>query len=44
MHYPSEIRLSDYSKSGENLTNNDDVIICPQYVNVEFFNLVVFLL
>ena len=41
MHHPSEIRLSDSSKSGENLTNKDKVVICQQYVNVEFFDLAV---
>ena len=37
MYYPSEIWLSDCSKSDGNLTNNDNVIICRQYVVVEFF-------
>ena len=37
MHYPSEIWVSDCSKSGENLTNNDNAIICQQYLVVDFF-------
>ena len=44
MYYPSEIWLSDCSKSDENLINNDSVIICRQCVVVEFFDFVVFLL
>ena len=37
MRYPSEIWVSDCSQLGENLANNDNVIICRQYLVDNYF-------